>query len=373
MKQDTIFQVAGVHENLTRSPGRETDDPDYPSVNFDYRRYLSDPTIFKEVVPIRDPKLKAKIHETFWLQYLKDVVLARVLDDQAFSILNSRIFFNNVEIISLLQRDRQFFEDLFDLLKEGTDEPIKRRRDAVLFIQQFCTLAKNLQQVNLVALYRYGSSEDIVTPSFCLGPLLAVTDALPGHDARSSLSTHGLFRVFHFAFQDPAANIRMAGADVLSSILEHDPGLVRSYILVQIRTNAQPPLLESIIDRLLTDQDFGVRIQFVEVMRILLGTNRVPGGIEALMEGRPPPRVDEEAAQFLEAFYDPYMKQVCAPLLELSSEDRMVQIGTFLWIPGGTACENIWASGSQPKQLSWLPTPLSFTRVRKKHKNKNKR
>ena len=63
-----------------------------------HRDFLRDKVVFKEVVPIADPALRAKIHQTYRLAYLKDVVLPRVLDDATFATFSSLILFNNVEV-----------------------------------------------------------------------------------------------------------------------------------------------------------------------------------------------------------------------------------------------------------------------------------
>ena len=62
-----------------------------------HRTFLRDKVVFKEVVPIADAALRAKIHQTYRLAYLKDVVLPRVLDDATFATFSSLILFNNVE------------------------------------------------------------------------------------------------------------------------------------------------------------------------------------------------------------------------------------------------------------------------------------
>ena len=62
-----------------------------------HRSFLRDKVVFKEVVPIQDAALRAKIHQTYRLAYLKDVVLPRVLDDATFATFSSLILFNNVE------------------------------------------------------------------------------------------------------------------------------------------------------------------------------------------------------------------------------------------------------------------------------------
>jgi protein phosphatase-4 regulatory subunit 3 len=64
-------------------------DPDFPLHKANHRQYLSDESKFKEVVKIEEQAIKRKIHYTYRLQYLKDVVLARILDDPTKSILFS--------------------------------------------------------------------------------------------------------------------------------------------------------------------------------------------------------------------------------------------------------------------------------------------
>jgi len=59
-------------------------------------------------VKIDDENIKRKIHYTYRLQYLKDVVPARILDDPTFSVLNSLIFFHQVDIVQHLQSNGPF-------------------------------------------------------------------------------------------------------------------------------------------------------------------------------------------------------------------------------------------------------------------------
>jgi protein phosphatase-4 regulatory subunit 3 len=67
-------------------------DPDFPSHKANHRHWLGKEGRYKEVVRIDDELVRKKIHHTYRLQYLKDVVLARILDDPTFSVLNSLNF-----------------------------------------------------------------------------------------------------------------------------------------------------------------------------------------------------------------------------------------------------------------------------------------
>ncbi|KAJ6772185.1 ATP SYNTHASE GAMMA-RELATED [Salix koriyanagi] len=56
----------------------------------------------------RDPHVLSKIHQTYRVGYLKDVVLARILDEGTVANLNSIIHANNAVVVSLLKDDSTF-------------------------------------------------------------------------------------------------------------------------------------------------------------------------------------------------------------------------------------------------------------------------
>ena len=70
-----------------------------------HRDFLTKTARFKEVIPIGDPELRAKIHQTYRVQYIQDMVLPTpsVFEENMLSTLHSFIFFNKVEIVGMLQ------------------------------------------------------------------------------------------------------------------------------------------------------------------------------------------------------------------------------------------------------------------------------
>jgi protein phosphatase-4 regulatory subunit 3 len=91
------------------------DDPDFPDHKANYREFLHDQSQFHQPIPIRDPSIQRKIHNAYRLQFLKDVVLARAIDDSTFNVINSCILFNQIDIISHVQHDPNFLRDLVSL------------------------------------------------------------------------------------------------------------------------------------------------------------------------------------------------------------------------------------------------------------------
>lgn len=84
---DVIFDVVGCLEYDPASPTPKR-----------HREYLRQQAKFREAVPIKNQELLSKIHQTFRVQYIQDVVLPTpsVYEDNLLSTLNSFIFFNKV-------------------------------------------------------------------------------------------------------------------------------------------------------------------------------------------------------------------------------------------------------------------------------------
>ncbi|EFP89430.2 uncharacterized protein PGTG_15272 [Puccinia graminis f. sp. tritici CRL 75-36-700-3] len=67
-----------------------SNDPEFGNQKASSHADLSDPTRFKEVVPIRDEQIKSKIHLTYRLHYFKEIFLARIMDYSTFEISSTR-------------------------------------------------------------------------------------------------------------------------------------------------------------------------------------------------------------------------------------------------------------------------------------------
>ena len=70
-----------------------------------YRKFLKENVKFKEVIPINNPELLAKIHQTYQVQYIMDIVLPTptVFEENMLPSLNSFLIFSKFEIVSMVQ------------------------------------------------------------------------------------------------------------------------------------------------------------------------------------------------------------------------------------------------------------------------------
>ncbi|KAI4115742.1 MAG: hypothetical protein LQ345_003712 [Seirophora villosa] len=277
-------------------------DPDFPTHKANHRRYLKDRSKYKEVVPIQDPAITKKIHATWRLLYLKDVVLARILDDPTFSVLNSLIFFNQVDIVSHLQGNTAFLEELFGIVDDPSARH-SRKKDAVGFIQNCCAIAKNLQAPGRQTLY-------------------------------TNFIQNGLLRIINFALLNNDSAIRVAGTDILVAMIDHDASMVRAYIFRSIQ-DGKRPLTDTLIELLLIESDLGVKAQAADAIKVLLEpqppsppnvdpATRNNGEFLSKLRGNPTanPQIDS----FIQNFYDNSANKLFKPLKDLEKRQSLAAL-----------------------------------------------
>jgi len=231
---DTIFDVVGCLEyDPSGGPPKR------------HRHYLKQYSKFREPIEIKNPDLLAKIHQTYRVQYIQDIVLPApsVFEDAMLNSLSSFIFFNKCEIVTLIQEDDKYLDDLFALLSD-INTPLDKRRDSVLFLKEFCSYAQLLQPHAKEAFYK-------------------------------SLISLGILPALEIILNINDSKIKSASIDILTTIVEYSPSLIRDYTLSQ-RNNQEHEddqcLLNIAIEQMLNDSEpeLGGAVQLMGVIRILL-------------------------------------------------------------------------------------------------------
>lgn len=150
-RPDYVFDVMGALEY----------DPDLARKT-NHREFLQQQVEYKSVVPLRH-ELQEIIHLTFRMQYMKDVVLPRVLDEATFATLNSLIFFNNVKIINEIRKDDSFLQNLFGVLRSPSNP--EQLKDGFRFLREMCELGKSLEPKSKSVFYVYVSFRTALCPT----------------------------------------------------------------------------------------------------------------------------------------------------------------------------------------------------------------
>ncbi|WOO79694.1 putative protein [Vanrija pseudolonga] len=256
-------------------------DPEFPTLKASYRAFFRQYSKFRQVVEIKDEAIRNKIHQTSRLLYLKDVVLARMLDDPTFGILNSFVFFNQVDITTYIQADEVLLHDLFVEFRREQEDADRdpKKRDLVMFLHQLMVMGKGVQVPNRLALYR-------------------------------TLLDRGLLFACEWAFRQREATILHAGAEILTLCVEHDVNAVRLHVLREEELTRRTLVME-IIGLLQSTHDQGLVQQTVETLRTLLEPG--PDNEQTFGRAKELSVVDT----FTQYFYDQCATQLLAPLSDL--------------------------------------------------------
>ncbi|KAK6999143.1 Serine/threonine-protein phosphatase 4 regulatory subunit 3A, partial [Biomphalaria glabrata] len=270
---DIIFDIIGILEY----------DPTSPTPT-KHREYLRNTAKFKEVVPMTNSELETKIHQTYRVQYIQDVILPTpsVFEENMLSSLSSFIFFNKVEIVSMIQDDVKFLTTLFaQLTGEETDD--NHRRDLVLFLKEFCTFSQTLQQPNRESFYKTLSN---------LGILSSIEIILGLDDEK----------------------MKLAAIDIFSYIVEFSPSMVREFILHEsISVDDEDLLINLVIEQMIndTDPELGGAVQLIGILRLLLDPENMLATASKT-----------EKSEFLSFFYKHSMHVLTAPLFANTADNK---------------------------------------------------
>ncbi|KAH7916787.1 component of IIS longevity pathway SMK-1-domain-containing protein [Hygrophoropsis aurantiaca] len=369
LDDDIFFGVVGMLEY----------DPEFPTHKANYREFLHLTSQFHQPIPIQDEAIQKKVHHTYRLQFLKDVVLARALDDSTFNVLNSCIIFNQIDIINHVQQDAVFLREIVGLFvseeilsggikekaseatkvegdkmdvdaKVGTpiksngdipngqcsrlppfsfgppdnlsDQEVTLRKEVIILIQQLCVMGKNVQLPARMALFR-------------------------------SLVDRGILFAAQWALALPEkldSNLPMisAAGEIVAAILDHDLNGVRGHVWKQSSAiqremeagrdgvDKADTLLKLMCRIMVQSRQIAVQSQIGDALKALLeiaSTDgpETPATVGAKLLGRP--KDDPGTEKFMDYFYKscidilfkpftdiPEFKKLSGPILKLSRE-----------------------------------------------------
>ncbi|KAG9317314.1 component of IIS longevity pathway SMK-1-domain-containing protein [Chiua virens] len=335
LEDDIFFGVVGMLEY----------DPEFPTHKANYREFLHVNAQFHQPIAIRDDLIRKKVHHTYRLQFLKDVVLARALDDSTFNVLNSCIIFNQIDIINHIQNDPVFLHDIVRLYvseevlagpKTGSEDddedeagskgPGKKlhekfpnqdgartttqfsfgppgdlstsditfRHEVVVLVQQLCAMGKNVQLPARLQLFR-------------------------------TLVDRGILFAVQWAFSLPekeeaSRSVVSAAGEIMSILLDHDLHGVRGHVCKQatalereketgrLGADKAETLLKLMCRVMVQSRDVAVQCQIGDALKALLdvsqnigGPGATPAAISAKILARP--KDDPGTERFLDYFY----------------------------------------------------------------------
>uniref|UniRef100_A0A4W3H7D6 Protein phosphatase 4 regulatory subunit 3C n=1 Tax=Callorhinchus milii TaxID=7868 RepID=A0A4W3H7D6_CALMI len=242
LNKAALFEVMFSDECIMDVVGCLEYDPSLPQTR-KHREFLTKTAKFKEVIPITDTELKQKIHQTYRVQYIQDIILPTpsVFEENFLSTLTSFIFFNKVEIVSMLQEDEKFLTELFaQLTDEATDDD--KRRELVNFFKEFCAFSQTLQPQNRDAFFK-------------------------------TLANLGILPALEIVLGMDDVQVRAAATDIFSYLVEYSPSMVREFVMQEAQQSDDDILLINvIIEQMIcdTDPELGGAVQLMGLLRTLI-------------------------------------------------------------------------------------------------------
>ncbi|KAK5982728.1 Serine/threonine-protein phosphatase 4 regulatory subunit 3 [Trichostrongylus colubriformis] len=245
-----------------------------------HREFLYEKATFREVLPIANDELKEKIHQTYRVQYLQDVCLPApsLFEENLLSVLNSYLFFNRIDIVNMLQKDKRLMKELFDQLRDP-ETTVSRRRDLAFFLKEFISLSQGL----------------------------------PPNGAQSkdnffkNLQANDVLGTIEPCIKSPDPDTRITIVDMLALLVEHSPQLVRDYLLRQAKDKSDDEvLLNRLLIHMQTDRDPELTSgsQVSQVLRTLLD----PDNMVSMQKS--------DRSEFLSLFYQRSIFTLVKPMLE---------------------------------------------------------
>ncbi|XP_069090463.1 serine/threonine-protein phosphatase 4 regulatory subunit 3B isoform X6 [Pleurodeles waltl] len=284
LNKATLFEVMFSDECIMDVVGCLEYDPAMAQPK-SHREFLTKTAKFKEVIPITDSELRQKIHQTYRVQYIQDIILPTpsVFEENFLSTLTSFIFFNKVEIVSMLQEDEKFLSEVFaQLTDEATDDD--KRRELVNFFKEFCAFSQTLQPQNRDAFFK-------------------------------TLANLGILPALEIVMAMDDLQVRCAATDIFSYLVEFSPSMVRDFVMQEAQQSDDDILLINVvIEQMICDADpeLGGAVQLMGLLRTLIDPENMLATANKT-----------EKSEFLNFFYNHCMHVLTAPLLANTSEDKV--------------------------------------------------
>uniref|UniRef100_G3X6P7 Protein phosphatase 4 regulatory subunit 3C n=1 Tax=Bos taurus TaxID=9913 RepID=G3X6P7_BOVIN len=245
-----------------------------------HREFLTQKVKFKEVIPIIDQALLQKIHQTYRVQYIQDILfpIPSIFEENFLSTLTNFILLNKSDIVNMLQEDDEFLSTVFAQLRDKTTDD-DTRRELLFFFKEFCAFSQTLHSANKNALLK-------------------------------TLTQLGILPALKIAMGINDLQIKSAATDIFTYLVEYSPSRVREFIIEDQESEGSILFINLVIEQIFcdTDPELGSAVHLMGVLRALLDPNNMVTASSHC-----------ERSEFLRFFCKHSMNNLIAPLLSTTS------------------------------------------------------
>ncbi|XP_007122381.2 serine/threonine-protein phosphatase 4 regulatory subunit 3B-like [Physeter macrocephalus] len=248
-----------------------------------HREFLTQNAKFREVIPITDCELRQKIHQTYRVQYIHDILFPTPskIQDRTLTSLTSFIFSNKVQIVDMLQEDEEYLAEVFAQIRDkNTDD--EKRHDLVFFFKEFCAFSQLLHPESKCSLF-------------------------------TTLTELGILPALKIVMGMDDLQIRSAATDILADLVKYTPSMVQRFMMEEAQQSEDGKLfINLIIEQIIcdTDLELGHAVHLTGLLSALLDTDNMPAVQRKC-----------KRSEFLNFFYRHCIHNFIAPLLSITSED----------------------------------------------------
>ena len=218
-----------------------------------HRKYFKEVVKFKNPLKIEDEEILEKIHLNIRLQYLRDTVLARIIDNNTLKSINMIIQINNNDIIQFFIEEDKYLDTLCEQLQ---DNNILVKRDAFLLFNELINCSKDIYQTR-IAFYE---------TLFELGIIHALIENLEGisnNEYINSINLEVLNKNEILLIQEKIINIII---EIITNFLTVLPNEFK--IILKCDT-----LLKHLTNLMLNFNNFGIKYEICNIFKMLIDIN----------------------------------------------------------------------------------------------------
>jgi len=265
-------------------------------IKANHTEFMKEHVKFVEVISFNDEAFEKKVHQTFRLTYLKDVVFSRLLDDSILGTMGTMIFMNSVQLVTHFFTSK-LTENLFVKMR-SPELPTSVLSDCLKLIIELCAYSISLESRNRFLFYR-------------------------------TLVTNGLFDVIEHTLANPEFEIRKSSAVILLNTIDFDPSILRSFLIEKNQTGNH--LFKLIIETFVGETHYVTKTLLYEVLRGSLDTLHIGPDETALNQivESVNQKLEEEKSNVMSIFYQEFALTLFSPLFNEPPELHS-PVDTFL-------------------------------------------
>ncbi|KAI9345765.1 component of IIS longevity pathway SMK-1-domain-containing protein [Pilaira anomala] len=248
-----------------------------------HREFFKQHSNMKQVIEIEEETIKRKIELSFRLEYLQSVFLnTKCSDEGLMGVINTMLHQNHLNIINYIQNNHSLLEALEKSFHDP--ETTKEKKDDIIqFTLQIFNLVKPMEEIVRINTLR-------------------------------TLEPHGLFDIMSVALAHENKKFRLNALNIMATFTDLDVNTVRTGMLMQ--TNrlklVVKPLFQVIVEEATKEDDYDLKVQYFEILRMLLNNNTGLLGGGPSNEG-----ASKQIEDFLGLFYHKYYPILLTPISKL--------------------------------------------------------